>query len=183
MRPPKLIKPYIVSFSRQVIGAVDAMPFYIPCTPLHNFPHNECFSLVESYVALHGGNMVLGWAIWEYPKAFIEAEFHAVWCAPDGSYLDISPRNHVVPRVLFIPDVRRKYNGTQVDNIRKPLTKDKNIENFLSLRSEYFRLLNEGDLKHQLGEISATPKILANIKEATILEEKLLRHYGPCYKP
>ena len=36
MRPPKLIKPYVASFSRQVIGTVDAMPFYIPCAPLHD---------------------------------------------------------------------------------------------------------------------------------------------------
>lgn len=180
MRPPKLIKPYVISFSRQVMGKDDAMPFYIPCAPLHDFPHNECFSLVESYVELHGGNMVLGWAIWEHPKLFIEAEFHAVWCAPDGSYLDISPRSHDVQRVLFIPDVRKKYYGTQVDNIRKSLTKDKNVKHFLFLRSEFFHLLNEGDLKHQFGDIRFTPEMLANEKESSILIEKLLRHYGHC---
>lgn len=180
MSPPKLIKPYAISFSRQIIGTVDAMPLYIPCAPLHDFPHNECFSLIESYVALHGGNRVLGWAIWEHPKVFIEAEFHAVWCAPDGSYLDISPRSHDAPRVLFIADVRKKYYGTQVDNVRKSLTKDKNVKHFLFLRSKYFHLLNKANLKHQFGVISATPEMLANKKESTILEEKLLRHYGPC---
>jgi hypothetical protein len=67
----------------------------------------------------------------------------------------------------------------QADNVRRSLCKDKDVERFLYLRSEYFRLLNEGDLKHQFGEIPATPKMLANIKEGKALEYKIIRRYGP----
>lgn len=179
MRPPKLIKPYVLSFARQVVGGSDVLPFYVLSAPLQGAPQNECFSHVESHAALHGGSAVLGWAIWERPKVFIEAEFHSIWCAPDGSYLDLSPRQFPIPRILFIQDKRRKHNDTQIDNVRKALTKNKNVERLLLLRKEYFRLINEGELKHQFGEIPATPQLLANVKEAVVLERKLLNHYGP----
>ncbi|QOJ19974.1 MAG: hypothetical protein HRU77_04250 [Gammaproteobacteria bacterium] len=182
MRPPKLIKPYVISFARQVVGG-DASPFYVPCSPLYGAPQNECFSLVESQVSIHGGAAVLGWAIWERPKVFIEAEFHAIWRAPDGNFLDLSPRPVRVPRILFVHDHRRKHNRTQVNNIRKPLAKDKDVDRFLRLADEFFRLLNEGNLKHHLGEFPVTPKMYAKMRtnrnEAAILEQKLLNRYGP----
>lgn len=178
MRPPKLIKPYVETFVRQVVGGNGASPFCVSCAPLQGGPQNECFALVEAHVARHGGSAILGWAIWERPKVFIEAEFHTIWRTPDGRHIDIAPRGLPIPRILFAHDSRRKHNGMQVDNVRKALTKDKDVERFLYLRSEYFRLLNEGDLKYQFGEIPATPKMLANIKEATALEYKLLNRYG-----
>jgi hypothetical protein len=177
MRPPKLIKPYVETFVRQVISG-SASAFYVPCAPQHGAPQNECFALVNAHVAKHGGAAVLGWVIWERPKVFIEAEFHAIWRTPDNQFIDIVPRGFPIPRILFVEDPRRKYNGTQVDNVRKSIAKDKDVERFLFLRGEHFRLLNEGDLKHQFGEIPATPKMLANIKEATSLEYKLLNRYG-----
>lgn len=178
MRPPKILKPYVVSFIRDVVCENEVNPIYVGCDPVKDAPQNECFQVVQSYIEQNGGTAVIGWAIWERPKVFIEAEFHAIWRAPDGRYLDISPRQRRVPRILFIQDNRRKYEGVQVDNVRKSLTKDKDVERFLFLRREYFKLLNEGDLKNQFGMIPATPKIRANINEALDLEQKLNKRYG-----
>jgi hypothetical protein len=179
MRPPKLIKPYVVSFARQVIRLDNASPFYVRCSPVQGAIQNECFSVVEEYVAQHKGISVIGWAIWERPRVFIEAEFHAIWCAPNGDYVDISPREFPSSRILFVCDPRRKHNGLQVDNVRKALCKDKDVHRFLFLRSEYFRLSNKGDLKHQFGDIPVTPELLANVEEAIALEDKIDRRYGP----
>lgn len=159
MRPPKLIKPYVISFARQVVSDC-APPFYIPCVPLHGSQQNECFSLVERQVKLKGGNAVLGWTIWERPKVFIEAEFHAVWRAPDGGFHDLAPRRLPIPRTLFVLDHRRKFNGTQVDNVRKALATDRDVKQYLNLMKESYRLLNEGDLEHQFGRFPATRRML-----------------------
>lgn len=179
MRPPKILKPYVVSFIRDVVNDSEVNPIYVGCDPVKHAPQNECFQVVQNYIEQNGGTAVIGWAIWERPKVFIEAEFHTIWRAPDGRYLDISPRQRPVPRILFIQDNRRKYEYVQVDNVRKSLTKDKDVERFLFLRREYFKLVNEGDLKHQFGLIPATPKIRANIYEAMDLEQKLNKRYGP----
>lgn len=179
MRPPKIIKPYVVTFARQVVGGVNAQPFYVWCSPSQGAPRNECFSVVDACVEKHGGRRVLGWAIWERPKVYIEAEFHAIWQSASGQYLDLSPRPIRVPRILFIEDPSRKYTGIQIDNIRKPLVKDKDVQQFLLLRYEYFRMMNEGNLKHHFGEIVATPKILSNIKNSALLEQKIIKRYGP----
>ena len=179
MRPPALIKPYVVSFARQVLGVADASPLYVPSLPAEGAPYNECFPLVESHVAKYGGSVVFGWAIWERPKVILEAEFHAIWRAHDGGVADISPRQFSIPRILFAEDKRRKYKGVAVDNIRKSLTNDKDVHRFLVIAAERFRLMNEGDLKHQFGEIEATPAMLSNIKQGALLEQKLLQRYGP----
>ena len=59
---------------------------------------------------------IYGWSVWEWPKVFIEAKFHAVWKQPDGSFLDIAPKSLPIPRVLFIPDPRRVYLGSPAQN-------------------------------------------------------------------
>lgn len=178
MRPPKLIKPYVMTFARQVRRGTGGAPFYVPCSPLQGVAQNECFSVVERHVAEHGGTRLIGWAVWERPRVYIEAEFHAIWRRPDGAHIDLAPRRLPIPRILFLADQHRKHDGTQVDNVRKPLTKDKDVQRFLQLRAEYFRLINEGDLKHQFGKIPATPELLANVKEASAIEQKIVQRYG-----
>lgn len=84
MRPPKLIKPYVISFCRSVVS--DPKPVYVPLRPLDGAAENACFSILPPPVAQHGGEQVNGWSIWEWPRVFIEAEFHAVWRQPDASF-------------------------------------------------------------------------------------------------
>ena len=128
MSPPRIIKPYVKSFARQVVNtAGDVELSYLPCVPLNRLSDGDCFPCVEEHAKTNGGVPVLGWAIWEYPKAFIEAEFHSVWQAPDGKLHDVVPRQEPPVRILFVRDPRRLYSGRQVDNIRKPLTNDKAV--------------------------------------------------------
>lgn len=179
MRPPKLIKPYVKTFARQSLNLPEASPFYVWCSPAKGAPQNKCFAVVDSCVAKHGGRRILGWAIWERPGVYIEAEFHAIWQSQAGQYLDISPRPVPVPRILFVEAPGRKHTGAQTDNVRKPLVKDKNVKDLLRLSTEFFRLTNEGNLKHHFGEIAATNEMIANVKNRALLEQKIINRYGP----
>ncbi len=49
----------------------------VPLHPLANKPLNECFSIVPEHIEKHGGSQVIGWAVWEWPKVLIEAEFQS----------------------------------------------------------------------------------------------------------
>lgn len=55
-----------------------------------------------------GGSAQHGWIIYQdKSKAILVAVFHTVWKAPDGSVLDITPREFGDKRVLFVMDDKR----------------------------------------------------------------------------
>jgi len=144
-----LLKNYIKAFCRQIVPGGE--PLYIPVQPLPDKPINECFAIVPEHIASHGGKQLIGWNIREWKRVLIEAEFHAVWQRPDGTIVDITPKD--TSRILFLPDPSRKYTGISVDNIRKPLRKDPRIRRFCDLGHERFLELNKGDLADKYGEI------------------------------
>lgn len=178
MRPPKTIEPYVTDFARHVLGMHNVRLFYVQCSPVQGAPENECFALIEDCVARCGGTATVGWAIWERPNVYIEAEFHTIWHSPDGKPFDFSPRTLPIPRILFLPDPRRKYNGTQVNNVRRPLTNDKDVKKLLALADRLFHLTNEGKLNLQR-KVVATPKMLRIEEERAALTLKVIRRYGP----
>jgi len=63
---------------------------------------NECFAAVASRIARLGGSQEIGWAIWEFPGAYIEAELHSVWRPPSGDLLDVSRREANFDQILFL---------------------------------------------------------------------------------
>jgi len=65
---------------------------YVDMEPLKGAPADECFYLVEAQCKEHGGRSATGWALWELPTLFVEAEFHCVWERPDGTLVDITPK-------------------------------------------------------------------------------------------
>lgn len=126
--------------------------------------------------------MLTGWAIWEWPKVFIEAEFHAVWSNTRGELFDLTSRPLISPHILFLPDPLTKYDGRQIDNVRKPLIKDNDLTRFLFIFSRQFHILNKGDLAFQHGPISLPPKALKELqglhKEGARLERRLHNRYA-----
>jgi hypothetical protein len=182
MKPPRIIKPHVEAFARKVIGTSGIVELsYLPCRPLNRISDGDCFPWVEDHAKTNGGMPVLGWAIWEFPKVFIEAEFHSVWLAPDGVLHDIVPRQQPPIRILFVRDPRRRYLGRQVDNVRKALTHDKNVEEFLRLKHKMFRLQNEGDLADYHGPIESilTREMIAVDEQEQLVGQKLFNRYGP----
>ena len=172
---PKLIKPYVRSFCR---GISRADPIWVPCQPAPDKPLLECFSIVPEHITAHGGIQHLGWAIWEWRKVLIEAEFHAVWEHPSGELFDLTPRAFSLEKILFLPDPYKKYRGLRIDNIRKALTRDKDIERFIVLHGCLFAETNRTVLPDYYGIFEGSSKAMAIRYEMEILEARLRVRFG-----
>ncbi|MBY6206907.1 MULTISPECIES: hypothetical protein [Halomonas] len=83
----------------------------------------QCFRAVEMQVRIYGGEQVVGWALWVWPKVMIEAEWHAVWRDPEGVLMDITPRppGMRLGKIAFLLDADGRGKGEARGNIRKNL--------------------------------------------------------------
>lgn len=133
-------------------------PIYVKSSPNPNLIENECFSIVENYILSHGGEIVIGWALWELPSLYIEAEFHAIWKSPNGEFIDLNSRALKTENILFLADKTISYEGFQVNSFRIPLTNNIAVRNFLNLHDKLFEFRNRGDRKYKHGEIELTYK-------------------------
>lgn len=177
---PPIHAEHVTTFSAEVVP--DVSPMLVLHRPRLDRPQRECFPIVEEQIGIEGGSMVTGWALWEWAGVFIEAEFHAVWRAADGTLFDLTP-NRILPKeIVFIPDPRTKYDGCQIDNVRKPLVKDNDLKRFLFIFRAQFEILNMGELAFQHGPISLPPKALKELqslqKEGLRLERRLQNRYS-----
>lgn len=174
--PPKIIKPYVVSFCRSIVSTPE--PRYVPLEPLDGVEPDSCFETVVDQIKKYGGTQQIGWAIWEWPKVLIEAEFHCIWIAPDGREFDITPKKLPMPRILFLPDPKRRYEGFQRDNFRKPLCKDKDVLRLIAIQKAMHAELNRGELKYVHGEVAMGPRYIKLMRENTMIQERLAGRYG-----
>lgn len=147
---------HIIKLCRHIVP--DSQPLVIASGPDPDAPQKECFQIVAYHIAQHGGQTVYGWAIWEVPGVYIEAEYHSVWQSPEGELLCLTPFPLSFESILFLPDPSRSYKGRQVDNVREPLVKDRDVYRYLYLAKRIFEITNAGDLADQHGEIRLPPK-------------------------
>lgn len=174
--PPGQIHDSAQRLCRQL--APNSTPRYVDLRPSPEIQVNDCFGGLPGYVRRHGGRQLTGWAIWEWPQVFIEAEFHSVWEAPDGTCVDVTPKQIPFKRVLFLPDPDRVYEGFQVDNVRYALRPDPEIARFIELSELMYREMNKGDLKHRHGEVPASPLYIRCFNEKAELEMVIAERYG-----
>ncbi len=120
----------------------------------------------------------IGWSIHIWKGVIIEAEFHCVWQSPEGKIIDITPKDYEVENIIFLPDPSKCYTGRQVDNIRKSLSTDSNVTEFISITQEYFRYLNKGDLADYYGEITIKEDFINRYNLMQELELLLKRKHG-----
>lgn len=149
-------------------------PKYLAVNPVPNVALNDCFPFVESYVRDHGGSVCFGWQIWEWSGIMIEAEFHAVWRSSMGELRDLTPKQVPVTRVLFVPDTDRKYQGQQVDNVRRSLSSDPQVSYFIRACEDEFEFLNRGERATQHGMLHLTGE---EAREYDEIERRKNEHY------
>src|SRR5260370_23371280 len=99
-RTPPSLSSSVLEFCRHVNPA--GLPVYVTITPMVGCRANDCFGCVKQKVERDGGRVQFGWAIWEWPGVYIEAEHHAVYEGQPGPpWLDITPSalSQVRPRL------------------------------------------------------------------------------------
>ena len=128
-------------------------PVYVPVLPSGASRMCDCFPTVDAFAAEHGGTRLLGWSLWEFPGLFVDAEFHAVWKSPEGDLVDLTKRQ-ATGSVLFLPAPGLAYSGRQVNNVRRPISLDPLVVEYLATFDDEFYLVNRGDRAKQHGEIS-----------------------------
>lgn len=107
----------------------EVLPRVEPCYVIHQAvvgaEVTQCFRAVEMQVRIHGGEKVVGWALWVWPKVMIEAEWHAVWRDLEGVLMDITPRppDQRLNKIAFLPDADGSSKGEAIGNIRKNLAR------------------------------------------------------------
>jgi len=80
----------------------------------------DCFGNVERRIERAGGGRRYGWAIWTHGNVMIEGEFHAVWIAPDGRLVDVTPHD-IESEIVFVPDKRIQWETDAPRNRRRAL--------------------------------------------------------------
>ncbi|RZK12025.1 MAG: hypothetical protein EOO46_04665 [Flavobacterium sp.] len=105
-------------------------PMSVNIQPEQDAVINSCFYNVERKVAKDGGSAKYGWSVRPL-KYMIEAEKHAIWKAPDGSYLDITPTIVPLQQTLFVIDDDFVYSGQLVDNVRINITENKVVDDWI----------------------------------------------------
>lgn len=116
---PLLINEDVLGFCKEINPNSESS--FVEVIPYKESEYQECFSNVENYIKKFGGKIQQGWTIWEIPKKFIEAEFHAVWVDNNENYVDISPKPDGEEIILFLKDDTREIVNEPVENIRKVL--------------------------------------------------------------
>lgn len=156
---PKNISKPVLKFCSEITPT--PAPVYLQVETFSDAILDECYGNVEKYIEQHGGSIQYGWQIAEWPNIMIEFQFHAVWVSPSGGYKEIAPKSPDTDRILFLPDPDRKYQGKQINNIRKALKESQSIKDFIDSSNKFFELMNAGELADQHGEITMTPEMQA----------------------
>lgn len=133
---------HITNLSSHLVPSVT--PIYVDVLPLADAVIDDCFVVVEKAVQQFGGARLLGWALWEMPSLYLEAEFHAIWKKPSGEIVDLTPKKVQTRRVLFLEDSSAHYNNRQVNNVRIALSKEPAVADFLSALDAEYEFLNRG---------------------------------------
>ena len=148
---PPAITPEIEALCAEL--APGSVPTFVPHKAIPSTAEMNCFIDVAARVKAEGGSSVLGWAVWEWPGRLLEAELHAVWRAPNGDCVDITPRQKAISSVLFLPDPAREYNGRQVNSVRKALRDHPAIRSLFETQDRLFEFMNRGERADQHGEL------------------------------
>jgi hypothetical protein len=145
---------------------------------------------VRRKVEAEGGRMQTGWAIWEWPNAFLRAEHHAVYEPPSGSpWFDITPsESSTVTRRLFLPDDSATYDF-QNEGFRRNdkfigLVADPLVYEYFQLTTERNEILNSIP---GVGMVSLTDdaarRFQTNAHQIMMAEMQLAMNYTPQNAP
>lgn len=140
---PTEITPSVSQFCQQLVPGAE--PVWVPVRPTPGAAQRDCYPTVDRHVERHGGERVLGWAIWERPGIYLEGEFHAAWRGPDGELVDLTPKDQPTERILFLPAPDSTYEGFVVKNEMLPLCDAIPVLEFMRACDAVYEFENQGE--------------------------------------
>jgi hypothetical protein len=96
---PSTLSRQIEQFAHELTGAVDL--HFVPVRPFSFAKERGCYGNCELGCHVLGGEMVLGYLIWNTHDRFLTAEHHCVLQLPDGRLVDPTPQITGTRTVLF----------------------------------------------------------------------------------
>ena len=182
-RTPEEISEKTLELCRSIVPGCES-PIFIDITPEVGSEADDCFEIVRRKTQHESGRIQYGWAIWEWPRVFIEAEHHAVYEPPSGQpWQDLTPCRRKSRQRLFLPDDSATYDfqneGFRRDNRRIALSDDSDIDELFKAakkRSEFYNELpGVGKIAISEWEAKKLEKIERRLARAT---ELLAQKYG-----
>lgn len=155
-----------------------AQPFSVAIDPPAWAQELDCIEIVRRLTTEHGGESVLGWALWEWPRVIVEGEFHAIWKTPAGTYVDATPRSDGDKSVLFLPDPTAVVDTWQKDNVRVPVAHRREILDFIEIKERIHRARNRG-CEANSPFYTHTPHLDFLLAEEAKIFRRLVTRFGP----
>ncbi len=148
-------------------------PEYIAITPAPGCEPNDCFNCVRQKVERAGGRIQYGWAIWEWPGVYVEAEHHAVWePSPGATLIDITPSDDPEDtRRLFVRDDAATYDFQNEGVLRHNKWQAQNDD---PLIARFFHAVEAK--KEILNSLPVVGEIVVDIETATRFEQAESEH-------
>ena len=174
-RTPRTINSHIRRLCARL--GIGWKPQYLPVIARADSGFLDCFSDVARQVAEHGGAIVCGWQLWEFPRILVEAEFHAVWRRPNGALVDVQHKLDGEREILFVEDRTRTFTGVRVDNVRLAVGKDPLIAEFIAGNEEFQRVFNERHGGKPPGLVKLEPDLARMYKALELTQVELIRRY------
>jgi hypothetical protein len=153
----------------------------VPVKPELDAEFDECFAAVQKKIGRDGGKPVYGWAIHANP-ILVQAECHAVWQAPTGELVDVTPKRNDAHATSFVADPQISDDGRQRNNVRLPVYEnDVIVSRFIRVCDEIFEVMNRGDRAEQLGAMMIpAAEIAPLVRKQEMLETRMSeRPFGP----
>jgi hypothetical protein len=151
---PSTITPAARVFARKVSRGFE--PDFIDITPLSGCLPGNCHLNVARLVRERGGSGETGWAIWQYGRLWLEAEFHEIWVTPEGRRLDVTPDADGEVRRLFVPDPSRRFDGYVIPKRYQVLKKSGDVRRAVRSYAEAERIR----CRYRVGEAVAPADVL-----------------------
>lgn len=167
MRSPRKITAEVAAFAEELSPGAGTV--LVDCREDRNAVLLECFDTVDAKVRAHGGDRVLGWCLYEWPRAFLVAELHAVWRRPDGTLLDVAKHQVRQSRIAFVPDPTARVPEIQTPNRYFPLCDDPLVARYIAAEAAGYvasdptspYLVLTAEVRSALEEIAAAKRALA----------------------
>jgi len=110
--------------------------FYVSRQLKDDCEAGNCFTNIQKYKELFGGNLLMGWAISVRKNLYIECEAHAVWQTPDDQILDLTPPSHE-DGVLTLFSHQKDMPVVKTPSKYIPITQSELVQEYITLRNQF----------------------------------------------